>query len=121
MSGCPLIHFLKPNIGLSLESGAVGSILTVTGSGFAGSSEITVIYDAIPIACDTHNGTTSTFTTTFKIPQSVAGSHTIIVKDAAGHSASGTFTVIPEITISPYQGKVNDETNITGVTDVPNS
>jgi len=51
----------------------------------------------------------------FKVPETPAGTHTIIVKDeATGKTATQTFTVEPEIKLSPTIGLPGDTITVTG-------
>ncbi len=89
------IHRVKFTItagaSLSPTMGAVGSRLTVTGSGFKPNEMITISYDAESVAKATtdNNGT---FTGTFTVPISPRGSHLITITDGTT-TKQLTFTV----------------------------
>jgi len=52
---------------------------------------------------------------TFKVPETPAGPHTIIVKDeATGKTATATFEVKPEIVLTPESGLPGDTITISG-------
>lgn len=61
-------------------SGYVGSDVTVTGSAFVPGATLTVTYDSTPVATSKVNGD-GTFTTSFKVPVSKSGNHTVIASD----------------------------------------
>lgn len=71
---------------------AVGTTITIVGSGFAKNSPITIIYDTLEVATAITD-TTGSFTITFKAPKSKGGGHKIEVKDAAGNSVISSVTM----------------------------
>ncbi len=91
---------------LSPTSGVIGTSVTATGSGFAGSSSVTLAFDGISVtptggsSC-THTGAAITttaaggFVCTFAVPGgSTAGASSLVATDAAwGQTASAPFTV----------------------------
>ncbi len=72
---------------------AVGTAVTVTGSGFAKNSGITVTYNTTELATGTISDATGSFTATFKAPKSKGGAHKIGIKDAAGNSVTASVTM----------------------------
>src|SRR5207249_11693095 len=58
--------------------------------------------------------TAGSFTATFKIPKSTAGTHTVTATDASGDFASKTFKVISSTSLSPYTGHVGTTETVTG-------
>ncbi len=105
---------ISPRITADVSSGPVGTTITLSGSGFAGSSSITILYDT------EEDGRTSTdaygsFTGfTFNVPASVKGNHNITARDGGNNTDSRTFNVIPLITISQNIGPVGTEVTIGG-------
>ncbi len=64
------------------DPGYVGMSLTITGTGFAPDSTVTVKYATDPVTiATTESSPTGAFSVTFDIPPSVAGEHTITVSD----------------------------------------
>src|SRR2546428_9009840 len=83
-------------ISLDPTSGSVGTTVTVTGSLFFPSSDVTVSYDGTAVATNPSTITTDLtggFSATFTVPASAAGSHTVSANDAVSDSASAQFTV----------------------------
>ncbi len=111
-------YTVQPNLSLSQSSGAVGTLLTVTGSGFAGSSTITVDFGSSTETCSQGNPLSSSsrgaFNCTFTVPAAVIGAHTITATDASSNSASVTFTIISTISLSPDSGRVGTSVTVTG-------
>jgi hypothetical protein len=99
-----------PNITIDTITGAIGTSITVVGHGFALSEKnINVTYDGTSIKSSITADQEGTWTTSFAVPASVEGKHTI---DAYGDStaatavANKTYTVSPTVTISPTTGGV---------------
>ena len=89
-------------ISLTPTSGNFGSIVTVSGSGFAASSAITATFDGSPV---TLSGLTTTDGSgniqpdvSFTVPASTDGAQTVVVTDGSSNSGSATFTVTPYVT-----------------------
>jgi hypothetical protein len=106
-----------PAIGLSAESGPVGSNLTIAGKGFnADESNIEVLYDSAAVQTGIVAGSKGSWQITIKIPASSRGQHNI---DASGTTPAAEvedrlFTVTPEIQINPTSGWVNTVVGIYG-------
>jgi hypothetical protein len=109
---------ITPSVGLSPASGHVGDTVTISGSGFAASSALTVKYDGTTQTTSPASPTTSSAgvvsSVTFTVPASVAGSHTVSVTDGSSNSASATFTVSPQITLVPSTGLPRNSDTISG-------
>src|SRR2546428_229828 len=88
-------------ISLDPTSGSVGTTVTVTGSLFFPSSDVTVSYDGTAVATNPSTITTDLtggFSATFTVPASAAGSHTVSAKDTVSDSASAQFIVTSSAT-----------------------
>ncbi|HEV2519298.1 MAG TPA: PKD domain-containing protein [Thermoplasmata archaeon] len=98
------------NLTISPTSGIVGSSATVTGTGYAGASTITLTWDgSTTLSCTSGSLTTSSaggFGCTFTVPAAFAGAHTVAATDASSHTASTSFTVVPHVVLSPTSGVV---------------
>jgi len=81
-----------PKIMLVPTSGHVGTSLSVSGTGFAGSKSVTIKYDATQVATTTSDSKGS-FSATFLAPKSRHGEHTITVTDTSGNTANVKFTM----------------------------
>ncbi len=94
-------------ITISPVTGPVDTAVRIVGTGFAPTTAISVEYDsaAVPIGDgDTITGTSGNFDSYLYVPESVAGSHTITVT-VGSSDVSETFTVQPDILISPQSGE----------------
>jgi len=82
------------NISLSQSSGAAGSNVTVTGSGFGANETVDIAVDGSIVMSVTTDGN-GNFSTVITLSSSLSsGAHTISAAgDSSGHTASATFTV----------------------------
>jgi hypothetical protein len=99
--------------------GPVGIEVELSGVGFDGNDDIKVAYDGESIDIASGGGdrrfkSNGSFTSRVEIPASVAGLHTLMVEDDAGHSGQVKFTVQPKITLSPSPVSSGAEVTITG-------
>ena len=84
---------VSPVMTLVPNSGHVGSNLTVSGNGFAGSKMVSVAYDGAEKGSGTTDGTGRFSEISFSVPKSIHGKHTVAVTDADGNKASADFTM----------------------------
>lgn len=107
-----------PSITISPESGTVGTAVSVTGKGFAAAeSTIVVTYDATNIKTEIAAGSNGSWSTSFTVPSSARGSHTVDASGASTTAASvgdKTFTVKPLISINPLNGGVGTSVTVSG-------
>jgi len=113
--------FTVPSAAISLStlSGAPGSLIIVTGSGFnASETGITVTYDGTTYLTTGITATSQgTWSTTFTVPTSASGTHSIGVKRSNTQAASVTdasFIVSASISISPNTGVSGTSVTVTG-------
>ncbi|MBM3118135.1 MAG: hypothetical protein FJ006_01035 [Chloroflexi bacterium] len=103
------IIIVSPKIEMNPTSGAIGSEITVRGTGFAENQIITISYDGAKLATGTATDTKGNFIASFKIPKSKAGEHTVTVTDPTASVFSAKLTVestpppIPRL-LSPEAG-----------------
>ena len=101
----PTVNFtVTQKVTVTPTSGAVGDTVTINGSGFAASSNITIYFDTASVGTATTNATGSFTNNTFAIPSTSRGSHTIKAQDASSNYATATFSVAHKITITPTSG-----------------
>ena len=111
------IFSVIPAVTVNPTSENVGSTITVSGTGYASLSQITIKYDGTTQT--TSPGTvTSTnygaFSCTFLAPPSVAGLHTVSTTDASTNTAAVTCTIVPSITLNPTSGGYGSTDTISG-------
>ncbi len=101
------------------EEGPVGTEVEISGEGFEDREDILIEYDGdevdIEEGDDQADSDGEFQDTIIIIPESTAGEHTITVTgDDSDIEAEATFTVEPEITISPTSGASGIEVKVTG-------
>lgn len=107
---------VEPQIILNKVEGPVATELSVTGTGFAANGLVDITFDTTLVVDDFATDSTGSFTATFNVPASVAGSHTVTATDTADSTvtASALFTVIPKITLDVTEGPIGTEVQVTG-------
>lgn len=70
----------------------VGTEVTVTGARFAANRTVTLSYDGTKVG-EAQSDTQGGFTTTFAVPKTTAGDHTVAADDGAGNKMEATLTV----------------------------
>jgi hypothetical protein len=112
------IFYVLPSISISPDSGIVGDEVTVNGTGFAASeTTIKVTYDGTDVETGITAGGTGSWETTFSLPASIKGSHTV---DASGQTTSAsdvpdvTVTIDPTISMKPSSGNVGTSVAVSG-------
>ncbi|MBA7624206.1 hypothetical protein ES703_31613 [subsurface metagenome] len=111
----PTVNFIvSPKITISPTSGAVGDTVTISGTGFATSSSITISFDTVTMTTTSTNSSGTFSATTFTVPSTLRGSHTVKARDASANYATATFTVSASITINPTSGPSGTTVTVTG-------
>jgi hypothetical protein len=109
---------VSPIITINPTTGGVGTVITVTASGFASAeSNIKVLYSDKEVRSGIIADTAGSWNTSFSVPSSTKGSHVISFQGTVTSSADiadKTFTVAPAIAISPAAGSVDDAIQING-------
>jgi hypothetical protein len=109
---------VEPAMEIDPKEGAVNDRITATGTGFAKNEEITITFDGDEVATD-ETSSKGSFETTFYVPELGAGTYDIEAEDESNNSASATFKISTEVSISPTTtlnspGYVGDEITISG-------
>ena len=105
-----------PAIGLSPNSGAPGTEVTVTGQYFDYGKYVDIYFDETRVATGKTDGS-GDFTIHFTIPESCKGDHKVlaVVGTYIGTVTIDTyFSVNPGLTISPAEGPVGTNVTVTG-------
>ena len=116
----PSLSFTVVNATVTINpaSGLVGTLATVTGSGFgAGETGITLTYDGQPVIANIKADSLGNWSGNFTVPDSAPGSHNISAYGSitlSGSVSSPGFKVNPGITISPTGGVAGTSVNVTG-------
>jgi len=95
-------------------SGPVGTIVSATGSYATPGGSIIIRWDGAEIETITA-GLDGTYSYDLTIPASVTGDHAVTVEDVTStNTATQTFTVEPQIILTPEDGLVGDSVTVTG-------
>ena len=107
--------FIIPEIEvkLNVKTGTVGTVVTADGQGFYADRVVNVYYDNRMLGTEAAGGT-GEFSYSFTIPDSTAGKHKIVAKNAEGHSAEAEFEVLPSITLNPTSAAAGDILTVSG-------
>ncbi len=108
-------YVIAPKLTLSANTGAVGSSITVSGSGFAGSSVLSFFLDGTAISVSASTNSSGNFSNiAITIPAIAGGAHTLTVSDGAGNSLVADLSVTATMTINPTTGPVDTSVVVTG-------
>jgi hypothetical protein len=107
---------VEPGIAVSPTEGGVQSTATVSGTGFAKRSDITVYLDGDEVATDTTDSDGSFKDASFDVPDLTIGEYDIEVWDEDDNLAEAEFSVIISISAStsPAGGPIGTEVTVTG-------
>ncbi|HEX7476053.1 MAG TPA: IPT/TIG domain-containing protein [Dehalococcoidales bacterium] len=101
-------------INLSQYSGAVGTIIQISGAGYTPGSTYTLIFGTNNILAGTIN-TGGSFFYTLNVPPFPAGTYPITATTSAGDATTpANFTILPSISLSTISGQVGSQVTITG-------
>ncbi|MEW6141780.1 MAG: IPT/TIG domain-containing protein [Chloroflexota bacterium] len=102
-------------INVSPASGTVGTSVTVTGTVDANGNTFEIQWDGAAITSGSAPSGSTNITSTFSIPNTTGGVHTVTLKDTATQvTASTTVTVNPAITVTPATGSVGTIITVNG-------
>lgn len=104
---------VSPLLSLVTPIGGGGDLLGVSGKGMAASTTVTVYFDGVAMATVTSD-TLGSFSTSFTVPTTVAGLHSVTAGDYTGVGSGVNFTVLPKLTISEASLTVNSTFTVTG-------
>ncbi len=103
-----------PQITLNSEAGAVGSILTVSGTGFASKSDISVFFQSEEVAFAKTDESGTFGTTSFNVPSVSPDTYDITVKDEKRNTAKYEFTITAGISVDQTTASVGSDLTISG-------
>ena len=116
---------VKPSITLNPTNGPIGSLVTVTGTGFAASQTVAVTFaggavTTIPVNVKTDG--LGFFAANFTVPTGqTAGAKNVVATDANLNSATTAFSVTPSISLNPTSGNVGSTVTVSGSEFAANS
>jgi hypothetical protein len=104
-------------IELEPEEGIVGGEVEISGEGMRPNQKLSVEYDEEEvdiISGDAETDSEGQFTCTVVVPESTAGSHTIVVIDETGNKPEAEFNVEPGITLEPSEQAIGGVVAVSG-------
>lgn len=103
-------------IDLTPDNDVVGATITITGTGFTASEDITLTYGGSPLTPVTPISTDGSgeFSGTFIVPASVQGVHSVVATDETLLTDDMDFTVNSQIVITQSNATVGSVINVTG-------
>jgi hypothetical protein len=109
-------YVISPEIVLSPVTQAVGSQISINGTGYKASSVISIYIDSSLVSgTSATTGTTGSFSLAgLAVPVLTGGTHTIAAYDSSSNSASAALTVSPVIILNPVRGAAGSAIAITG-------
>lgn len=108
-------YTITPKMSLSAATGAVGSSITVSGSGFAPNSQLSFLLDGNPISVNASTDTAGKINNVeVVIPSASYGTHVLTVQDGLNNSLTMSITVTAAITVAPTSGAADTNVSITG-------
>ncbi len=113
----PTANFvMSPGITLSRTSGTTGNSVTITGLGFAASSNISITFNNVLVVTAYSDGTGNLISTSFTVPAAATGTYNVTATDTSGNTISTPFTntVTPTITLTKTSGTVGSSLTVTG-------
>ena len=105
---------VESQITLSQTSGYAGDNITINGTGFASSSNITIYFDSLQIASTITSQNGSFTGANITIPATSNGSHSFRAIDANNNQHSTEFIARQRLTVSPTSGFIGDEITVSG-------
>jgi len=94
-----------PTLLASPSSGPVGTIVSLSASGFAPTSSIGITWNG-GLACSGPVNASGAFACVFTIPRATGGSHPFVGTDTASNTATAAFSLLPTLEATPTAGVV---------------
>lgn len=107
---------VKQSISITPRSGATGTTVTVSGTGFRDNQSITITFDGDRV--DTRPSTIRTdddgsFTASFDVPTCINRTPEVAASDGK-YTGAAEFTILANISLTPQSGYVGDKLSVTG-------
>ena len=103
-------------VSMSPSSGAIGTPVTVSGSGFNANATVQVFFNGSGgplVAAEASDGSGNLNNLTFTIPNFPAGTYQIFASDGS-NNATTNFSIGSSLTLSPSSGNVGTGVNVSG-------
>ena len=97
---------VEPESSISTTSGRIGDKVTITGTGFGASADVTVKFDGNEVTTGT-TGSDGKLSINFNVPAVGAGKYDVEVKDDDGNSGKFSFTMTTDISVGPVTSQTS--------------
>jgi len=101
-------------VALNPSSGAMGEEVTVSGTGFGDTSDVTIYFDKAEVATG-RSDKVGSFEARFNVPVMPSGTYDVEVEDGDGNIAKAEFTVGAGVNLSQAMGNVGTAVTISGI------
>jgi hypothetical protein len=107
---------IVPKINLSKTTGSSGNSVTITGTGFAASSNVKITFNGAQVSAGNSDATGNLLSASFNVPLAASGTYTVAAIDGSSNTASAVFTntVTPTISLNQPNGNVGTSITVTG-------
>ena len=109
---------VQSEIATSPTSGLAGDTVTVSGTGFTASSNITIYFNNVAMTVTSGTARTDSYGTfdnlKFNVPGVGAGTHEVKVEDGSRKTDTATFSMAATASFSPTTGYVGTEVTVSG-------
>jgi hypothetical protein len=105
---------ITPKVTVTPAAASAGEPVTITGSGFAASQSVSVLFDENVLASTTADAFGAFTLSGFSFPGAPGGSHTVRVQDATGASVSIGVTSKRVLNITPASGPIATRVTVAG-------
>lgn len=106
-----------PALALSPTTGAVGTNVTLTGTGFGNTKPVTVYFNGTAVSTNPSPLTSSSsgsFNAVFQAPAAPGQAYIVQATDSLNNTASATFTIVATIHLDQSSGPVGTTIHVTG-------
>ena len=103
-----------PKMTVSPTSGAVGDLMTISGTGYGASQTVTIYFDGLSIGTTASSTVGSVAQLQIAVPASARGNHTLTMTDALGYTYSVTFVTSQKMTMTPATGPGGTKVTLSG-------
>ena len=114
---------VEPEITTSPTSGSIGDTLTVNGTGFSKTKDVTISFNNVTMTLTSGTARTdsdgSFDNLKFNVPAIAAGPYDVKAKDTANKTDTAVFTIECTATINPTRGNVGTELTVSGTGFLP--
>jgi hypothetical protein len=110
----PVSFTILQKVTITPALAAVGDRITISGTGFAASQSVTIYLDDASAGSATTDSVGTVSQTSFTVPASSWGSHTIRIQDASGNYATASLSTKQSITLAPASGPIGTKVTVSG-------